>query len=117
MVDVGLATAAAPSYFRPLEHRGYTLVDGGVWANNPIMLALIEALICFDLDRDQIDILSLGCGDDQYVVSEARDCEGRPLALEENHGGGDAASITSCDQSGAAPAWAAVGRAFGCADI
>ena len=45
MVTVGLATAAAPSYFRPLEHGGYTLVDGGVWSNNPIMLAVIEALI------------------------------------------------------------------------
>jgi hypothetical protein len=70
MVNVGLATAAAPSYFRPLEHSGYTLVDGGVWSNNPIMLAVIEALICFDIDRDQIDVLSLGCGDDRYVVSQ-----------------------------------------------
>jgi patatin-like phospholipase/acyl hydrolase len=70
MVTVGLATAAAPTYFRPLEHGGYTLVDGGVWANNPIMLAVIEALICFDIGRDQIDVLSLGCGDDKYVVSQ-----------------------------------------------
>ena len=76
MVDVGLATAAAPSYFRPLEHRGYTLVDGGVWANNPIMLALIEALICFDVGRDQMDILSLGCGDDRYVVSRGEITKG-----------------------------------------
>jgi uncharacterized protein len=76
MVDVGLATAAAPSYFRPLEHRGYTLVDGGVWANNPIMLALVEALICFDVGRDQVDILSLGCGDDRYVVSKGEITKG-----------------------------------------
>jgi uncharacterized protein len=69
MVKAALATAAAPTYFRPLEHNGYTLIDGGVWANNPIMLAVIEALICFDLDRDQIDVLSLGCGDEPYVVS------------------------------------------------
>jgi len=69
MVTVGLAPAAAPTYFRPLEHGGYTLVDGGVWSNNPIMLAIIEALICFDVSRDQIDVLSLGCGDDRYVVS------------------------------------------------
>jgi hypothetical protein len=26
-------------------------------------------MICFDLDRDQIDVLTLGCGDDPYVVS------------------------------------------------
>jgi uncharacterized protein len=69
MVNVALATAAAPTYFRALEHGGYTLVDGGVWANNPVMLAVIEALTSFDVSRDQIDVLSLGCGDDKFVVS------------------------------------------------
>jgi predicted acylesterase/phospholipase RssA len=72
MIKVALATSAAPTYFRPLEHNGYTLVDGGVWANNPTMLAVIEALICFDIDRSQIDLLSLGCGDDPYVISDAK---------------------------------------------
>ena len=72
MVDVALATAAAPTYFRPHHHGGYTLVDGGIWANNPIMLALVEALTCFDLDRAQIDILSIGCGSDPYIVSKAQ---------------------------------------------
>ena len=72
MVTVGLATAAAPTYFRPLEHGGYTLVDGGVWANNPIMLAVIEALVCFDVSPQHIDVLSLSCGDDPYKVSGSR---------------------------------------------
>jgi uncharacterized protein len=80
MVTVGLATSAAPTYFRPLEHGGYTLVDGGVWANNPTMLAVIEALICFDIGRDQIDVLSLGCGDDPYTVSKAHIDRGGKLA-------------------------------------
>jgi patatin-like phospholipase/acyl hydrolase len=70
MVTVGLATAAAPTYFRPLQHAGYTLVDGGVWANNLVMLAVIEALICYDVSREQIQVLSIGCGDDKYVVSQ-----------------------------------------------
>jgi patatin-like phospholipase/acyl hydrolase len=76
MVTVGLATAAAPTYFRPLEHGGYTLVDGGVWANNPVMLAVIEALTCFDITRDQIDVLSLSCGDGRYLVSHAEITKG-----------------------------------------
>ncbi|MGH9808386.1 MAG: CBASS cGAMP-activated phospholipase, partial [Terriglobia bacterium] len=76
MVDVGLATAAAPTYFRPLEHGGYTLVDGGVWANNPVMLAVIEALICFDIGPDQIDVLSLSCGEDRYILSDAEITKG-----------------------------------------
>jgi hypothetical protein len=68
MVTVGLATSAAPTFFQPLKHGGYQLVDGGVWANNPIMLGVIEALICFDLDPTMIDVLSIGCGDDPYRV-------------------------------------------------
>lgn len=71
MVTIALATAAAPTFFRPLAHDGYTLVDGGIWANNPTMLAVIEALTCFNVAPEQIDVLSLGCGDDRYVVSEA----------------------------------------------
>jgi uncharacterized protein len=80
MVKVALATAAAPTYFRPLKRQGYTLVDGGVWANNPIMLAVIEAMICFDLVPSQIDVLSLGCGDDPYIVSPLQSALGGKLA-------------------------------------
>jgi hypothetical protein len=80
MVKVALATSAAPTYFRPLGHKGYTLVDGGVWANNPAMLAVIEALICFDVGRDQIDLLSLGSGEDPYVISDAKMNAGGKLA-------------------------------------
>ena len=76
MVNVALATSAAPSYFRPFEHGGYTLVDGGVWSNNPILLAVIEALTCFNLRRDQIQVLSIGCGDDRYVVSASQIAKG-----------------------------------------
>jgi hypothetical protein len=72
MVKVALATSAA--------HNGYTLVDGGVWANNPAMLAVIEVLICFDVDRSQIDLLSLGSGDDPYVVSDDQMHAGGKLA-------------------------------------
>ena len=69
MIRAALATSAAPVYYRPLVEDGYTFVDGGVWANNPSMLAVIEALTAFDVDRDRIDVLSLGCGDDPYRVN------------------------------------------------
>lgn len=72
MLTVGLATAAAPTFFKPLEHGGYTLVDGGVWSNNPVMLAVIEALTCFTISTEQIDVLTLGCGDEKYVVSKSQ---------------------------------------------
>ena len=69
MIRAALATAAAPVYYRPLVEGGYIFVDGGVWANNPSMLAVIEALTAFDVDRNRIDVLSLGCGDDPYRVN------------------------------------------------
>ena len=68
MTKVAEATSAAPTFFRPLGHGGYTFVDGGVWANNPIMIALVDALTCFTVKPGQIRILSLGCGDDPYIV-------------------------------------------------
>ncbi|MGO9685357.1 MAG: CBASS cGAMP-activated phospholipase [Beijerinckiaceae bacterium] len=72
MVKVGLATAAAPTFFRSLEHDGYMMVDGGLWANNPIMNAVVDALACLNLDRDQVQVLSLGCGETQYRVTPRR---------------------------------------------
>jgi uncharacterized protein len=69
MVDIGLATSAAPTIYRPLESGGYRLIDGGIWANNPTMLAVVEAMIAFDVPRDRIKVLSIGCGDDPYHVT------------------------------------------------
>lgn len=70
IVTVGLATSAAPTYFPPVENNGYQMVDGGIWANNPIMIAVIDALACFDITSEQIQILSLGCGATQFTLSE-----------------------------------------------
>ena len=58
MVSVGLATAAAPTFFEAVPNKGYTMVDGGLWANNPVMNAVVDALACFDIDRPQIAVLS-----------------------------------------------------------
>ena len=62
MVKVALSTSAAPTYFRPLDDGGYRFVDGGIWANNPVMIGLTEALTSFSAPRERIRILSLGCG-------------------------------------------------------
>lgn len=70
MTTVAAATAAAPTFFQPLESGGYRFVDGGIWANNPIMVGLVDALACFDVDRHSVRILSLGCGDEPYTVSD-----------------------------------------------
>lgn len=70
MTTVACATSAAPTYFKPLQSNGYRFVDGGLWANNPIMVGLVDALACFDVDRHNVRILSLGCGDEPYTVTE-----------------------------------------------
>ena len=72
MTKVAAATAAAPTFFKPLQDGGYTFVDGGVWANNPIMIALVDALSCFSVPRGRVRILSLGCGDDSYSVDHSK---------------------------------------------
>ena len=73
MVVVGEATSAAPTFFQPLEDEtGYVLVDGGVWASNPTMIALTDALSCFDLSRSQVRILGLGCGTARRTVGERK---------------------------------------------
>jgi patatin-like phospholipase/acyl hydrolase len=72
MVTIGLATAAAPTFFEGLPNAGYMMIDGGIWANNPVMNALVDALTCYDLDRGQIQILSLGCGETSFTVSSAK---------------------------------------------
>lgn len=44
MVEVGLATAAAPTYFDPEVLGGSRLIDGGVYAGNPALAAITLAL-------------------------------------------------------------------------
>jgi predicted acylesterase/phospholipase RssA len=64
VVDVALATAAAPTYFP--THRssaGTPLIDGGVWANNPVGLAAVE---------DSFKILSIGCTSEPLNIGLGR---------------------------------------------
>src|SRR4051812_37500122 len=61
-VQVAMATAAAPTYFPAYESdKSLTLVDGGVWGNNPVALAVVEAMTLLGQDPGNIDVLSLGC--------------------------------------------------------
>jgi patatin-like phospholipase/acyl hydrolase len=67
---VALHTTAAPSYYPGVEDDGYVMIDGGIWANNPVMNALVDALACFDVAREDIRILRLGTGEATFTVSE-----------------------------------------------
>jgi uncharacterized protein len=56
-IDAAHASSAAPSYFEPVRLDGATLVDGGVFATNPAVLAYAQA------DGDPELLLSLGTGE------------------------------------------------------
>ena len=67
-----MSTAAAPTFFSAIKRDGYTFIDGGIWANNPVMNGLVDALACFALERRQVRILSLGCGETAFTVDDRR---------------------------------------------
>jgi uncharacterized protein len=57
MVEAAHATSAAPTYFEPVRLDGATLIDGGVFATNPSLVAFAEV-------RGKLDLLlSLGTGE------------------------------------------------------
>jgi len=61
-VDVALATSAAPTYFPVQEGaKGIPLVDGGVWANNPVGMAVVEAVGVLGWSPESLRVLSPGC--------------------------------------------------------
>lgn len=60
--DAILASCAAPSYFDPAIAGKYILADGGLWANNPSIIAFVEAIAKFRKEVENVSILSLGTG-------------------------------------------------------
>ena len=73
VVNVALATAAAPVYFSPYSFEYCDMnstnkniyinnIDGGVLANNPALIGLTEAIYCIGIPIENIELLSLGTG-------------------------------------------------------
>ncbi len=80
MIEAAMATSAAPTFFPPFKLEAgynhhtdegyYALVDGGVFANNPSSLAMMEAMISYkkksdkdeELQRTDTLVVSLGTG-------------------------------------------------------
>ena len=74
--EVALATAAAPTYFqaaRIAHHEGCGYVDGGVWANNPALAGVVEAVSFLGKRLDELDVLSIGT---TYAEDSVRDLAG-----------------------------------------
>lgn len=63
VADAVLASCSAPTYFDPhLVDGKYLLCDGGLWANNPALVAMIDAQKRLDINLEDLMILSIGTG-------------------------------------------------------
>lgn len=61
--QAALATSAAPTYLPASAHIGNGRhIDGGMWANNPALIAAIEAHRFLGVPLDAIKVLSIGTG-------------------------------------------------------
>jgi uncharacterized protein len=75
MVDVGMATAAAPTYFPSRGLGGRALVDGGLFAANPSVAAIVEALKRRDEEPKDLgpkDLLLVSLGTGQHEVGRSQ---------------------------------------------
>ena len=70
--DAILASCAAPTYFDPVPVGDFRLADGGLWANNPSIIALTEAVAKFGRSVEQLRILSIGTGHSVNVYAGNR---------------------------------------------
>ncbi len=70
-VEVAMATAAAPTYFPAYDSKhGITLVDGGIWANDPTAIAVVEGISALGWGSNEIDVLSIGCTEETVDFKE-----------------------------------------------
>ncbi len=60
VVDVAMATSAAPTFFPLAQINNSLFADGGLFANSPDMLALHEATHFFGQDEGNVAMLSVG---------------------------------------------------------
>ncbi|WP_298217943.1 CBASS cGAMP-activated phospholipase [Halothiobacillus sp.] len=68
IVEALVSTASAPTYFSSSLKRGGTgLIDGGVWANNPMLVAAVEAVGVLGWNAHDVYMLALGCIKEDYI--------------------------------------------------
>ncbi len=80
--QAAMATAAAPTYFSPYSNQYTDLnnvsksfvnkVDGGVMANNPTLVAFLEAIKAFKVEASDLEILSIGTGHKNFTDINSR---------------------------------------------
>lgn len=103
LVDVCRASSAAPLYRslaaipKPHDENCYDVFcDGGLWANNPVLVALAEALRMVGDSGEEIELYCLGsCGKPEGVLIDKKDVH---RGLFEWKLGGEAAGVSIAAQ-------------------
>ncbi len=60
--DAVLASCSAPTFFDPHKVDEYLLSDGGLWANNPALVAVIDAKKRLGIKYEDIQVVTIGTG-------------------------------------------------------
>jgi uncharacterized protein len=68
-----MATTAAPTYFPAAQVDRQRLVDGGVWANNPSVVGIGEAVSMLAVPLPAIRVLNVGTVDQRTIHSKKLD--------------------------------------------
>lgn len=71
LYEAVLASCSAPTYFNPYLMDKYLLADGGLWANNPSLVAAIDAKRRLGQGLGNLKILSIGTGEGKNFYSMA----------------------------------------------
>jgi patatin-like phospholipase/acyl hydrolase len=78
MYQVALGTSSAPTYFPLYSFDNKMFIDGGIVANNPTMIAIIEAKTKLGYNIEDICVLSIGT----TVEKKTYDCLNKSSAIK-----------------------------------
>ncbi|MDP8175228.1 CBASS cGAMP-activated phospholipase [Phocoenobacter skyensis] len=76
IVDIALATSAAPTYFKRHAIENSEYIDGGIFANSPTLIGLHEAEIFFEKSINNVKILSIGTMSSRKMLNPKTDKKG-----------------------------------------
>ena len=84
LVDILMATTAAPIFFSPYKMKRGVYVDRCVGANNPSMLAIVEGLTRCGWNRNEMRMLSVGSVEEPHPIRAQKKWEKDALKIQKS---------------------------------
>lgn len=72
LVDVALATSAAPTYFDPVNVVDSLMIDGGLVANAPTLVGIHEAIHFLNVPQESVYLLNIGTLSEKITLNSDR---------------------------------------------